>query len=104
MHALLPGACLPGACLSGACLPDACLPDACLSGVCLPDAYLSDVCYAHWGMLEQTGATPLFIAAQGGHVEVVRALLGAGANVEAATTVGGTHVTVVHDGVGVLAE
>ena len=37
----------------------------------------------------QNGATPLYVAAQNGHVEAVRELVKAGAKIEAAMTVGG---------------
>ena len=44
----------------------------------------------HRVTLVQGGATPLHIAADDGHLEVVKALLAAGANKEAGTQVSGT--------------
>ncbi len=41
------------------------------------------VCW--YGTVQGDGASPLFIASRNGHVEVVRALLGAGADVGQAT-------------------
>ena len=41
-------------------------------------------------MLVQSGTAPLYVAAENGHLEVVKALLAAGANKEAAFKVSGT--------------
>ena len=53
--------------------------------VCVPAVWPP----THLGMHVQNGATPLFMAAQEGHVEVVKLLLGAGANKEASLAVSG---------------
>ena len=58
------------------------------------------VCVRVSGVWQTNGATPLLIASHNGHVEVVRALVGAGAAVNQATVrdgCGGSSCSVVRE-------